>query len=76
MQSGKLVRFFFVYTIIGLLGSYIIVTLFPNLLEKNHAQVEIKQVMPGSFSNGSPDNRPVKLYPVRDFLCRTVLCRP
>lgn len=53
MQSGKLVRFFFVYTIIGLLGSYIIVTLFPNLLEKNHAQVEIKQVIPGSFSNGS-----------------------
>ncbi|NOX42238.1 MAG: PDZ domain-containing protein [Gammaproteobacteria bacterium] len=46
MQSGKLVRFLFVYTIIGLIGSYIIVTLFPNLLDRNHSQIEIKQVLP------------------------------
>jgi len=55
MQGGKLVRFLFVYSIIGLIGSYIIITLFPNLLDKNQTQVVIKQaspVLPDSVVSG------------------------
>jgi len=44
MQGRKLIRFFIVYSIIGLIGSYIIVTLFPALLDKSGSQVKIKQV--------------------------------
>ena len=44
MQGRKLVKFFIAYTIIGLIGSFIVVTLYPDLLDKKQAVIEIKQV--------------------------------
>ena len=46
MQGRKLVRFFIVYTIIGLIGSFIIVSLFPGILDQNSSSsnIEIKQI--------------------------------
>ncbi len=44
MQGRKLVRFFIAYTIIGLIGSFIVVTLYPGLLDKKQSIIEIKQV--------------------------------
>ena len=44
MQGRKLVRFFIAYTIIGLIGSFIVVTLYPGLLDKKQSVIEIKQI--------------------------------
>lgn len=50
MQGKKLIRFFVVYTIIGLIGSFIIVQLFPGILQQapSGQTVEIKQVVPAN----------------------------
>lgn len=59
MQGRKLIRFFIVYTIIGLIGSYIIVTLFPGLLTKQQQSVEIKQAQTPENSGFSSSMGPV-----------------
>lgn len=59
MQRSKLVRFFVTYTIIGLVASYIIVTLFPHLLENKHSVVEIKEVSQTLNTSAAPPSGPV-----------------
>ena len=59
MQGRKLVRFFIAYTIIGLIGSYIIVTLYPDLIDKKQSAVVIKQVEVSSVPGAAPITGPV-----------------
>lgn len=59
MQGRKLVRFFIAYTIIGLIGSYIVVTLYPDLLDKKQSAIVIKQVEVSSVTGAVPMTGPV-----------------
>jgi serine protease DegS len=59
MQGRKLVRFFIAYTIIGLIGSYIVITLYPDLLDKKQSAVVIKQVEVTSVTGAAPMTGPV-----------------
>ena len=51
MQTRPLIKFFVTYAIIGLVAAWMVVTLFPNLLNSNRSVVEIKQ---GTAPSGSP----------------------
>ena len=59
MQGRKLVRFFIAYTIIGLIGSYIVITLYPDLLDKKQSAIVIKQVEVSSVTGAVPMTGPV-----------------
>lgn len=60
MHGRKLLKFFITYTIIGLVGSYIIITLFPSLINWHQTSVvEVKQAPPIANVGAVPSSGPV-----------------